>query len=123
MPAAHPSEFRARAVELARLREQPIAKIAKDLGVSESCLRRWMDLADVDGGVKPGLSSDERKELVGLIVARSAPSASVGVLPAMVMSSSTLALGKFRVCGDPRWNEAPDPSSATRFLTWRSEPK
>jgi transposase-like protein len=37
MPASHPEEFRRRAVELARLREKPIAAIAKDLGISE----RW----------------------------------------------------------------------------------
>jgi transposase-like protein len=42
MPAAKPPEFRRRAVELARRREQPIAEIAKDLGVAESCLRRWL---------------------------------------------------------------------------------
>jgi transposase len=62
MPAAKPPEFRRRAVELARLREQPIAKIAKDLGISESCLRRWMDQADVDQGVKDGLSTSERAD-------------------------------------------------------------
>jgi transposase-like protein len=66
MPAAHPEEFRRRAVELARLREKPIAQIAKDLGVSESCLRRWMDQADVDDGHKAGLTRDERAELVRL---------------------------------------------------------
>ena len=66
MPAARPPEFRRRAVELARLREQPIAKIAKDLGVSESCLRRWMDRADVDEGLAEGLSTSERAELVRL---------------------------------------------------------
>jgi transposase len=65
MPAAKPPEFR-RAVELARLREKPIALIAKDLGISETCLRRWMDQADVDEGHKTGLTSDERKELVQL---------------------------------------------------------
>jgi transposase InsO family protein/transposase-like protein len=53
-------------VELARLREQPIAKIAQDLGISESCLRRWTDQADVDEGRKEGLSTDERAELVRL---------------------------------------------------------
>jgi len=42
MPAARPTEFRRRAVELARLREKPIALIATDLGIYESCLRRWM---------------------------------------------------------------------------------
>ena len=66
MPAPKPPEFRRRAVELARLREKPIAEIARDLGISESCLRRWMAQADVDEGHKPGLSTDERAELVRL---------------------------------------------------------
>ena len=65
-PAAHPPEFRRRAVELARLRENPVAEIAKDLGISDSCLRNWMSRADVNEGRKEGLSSDERAELVRL---------------------------------------------------------
>ena len=66
MPRPHPPEFRQRAVELARERAKPIAQIAKDLGISESCLRRWMDLADIDAGRKEGLSSSDRAELVEL---------------------------------------------------------
>ena len=66
MPVAKPPEFRRRAVELARRREQPVAQIAKDLGISESCLRRWMALDDVDAGRREGLTSDERRELVEL---------------------------------------------------------
>ena len=66
MPKAHPPEFRQRAVELVRLQEKPVAQIAKELRISESCLRRWMDRADVDDGRKPGLSTDERAELVRL---------------------------------------------------------
>ena len=66
MPAAHPEEFRRRAVELARLREKPIAQVAKDIGISESCLRRWMGQADVEDGHKEGLTKDERAELVRL---------------------------------------------------------
>jgi transposase len=66
MPRPHPPEFRQRAVELARLREKPVARIAADLGISESCLRRWMDIADVDDGRRPGLTTDERDELVKL---------------------------------------------------------
>jgi len=66
MPAPKSEEFRRRAVELARLREKSIAVIAKDLQISESCLRRWMAQADIDAGVKPGLTSDERAELVRL---------------------------------------------------------
>lgn len=66
MPAAKPPEFRRRAVELARLGEQPVARIAKDLGISESCLRRWMGVDDVDAGRKDGTTSAERAELVEL---------------------------------------------------------
>lgn len=53
-------------MELARLREKLIAQIAKDLGIAESGMRRWMAQADVDEGKREGLSSDERKELVEL---------------------------------------------------------
>ncbi|MFA9566214.1 MAG: transposase [Acidimicrobiales bacterium] len=66
MPRAHPPEFRQRAVELARLREKPVAQIAEDLGISDSCLRSWMARADVDEGRKDGVSSKERDELVAL---------------------------------------------------------
>jgi transposase len=50
----------------ARLREKPIAAIAKDLGISESCLRNWISQDDVDQGRKEGLTGDERAELVRL---------------------------------------------------------
>ena len=66
MPVPKSPEFRQRAVELARLREKPIAQIAKDLSISETCLRRWMNQADIDEGHKEGLSKDERAELVRL---------------------------------------------------------
>lgn len=66
MPAPHPPEFRRRAVELAQLREKPIAEIAKDLGISESCLRNWLSQADINEGRKEGLTTDERAELVRL---------------------------------------------------------
>ncbi|MBM0229166.1 hypothetical protein DKT69_01735 [Micromonospora sicca] len=66
MPAPHPPEFRQRAVELARLRNKPIREIAKDLGISESCLRNSLAQADTDDGTREGLSSDERKELAAL---------------------------------------------------------
>ena len=38
MPRAYPPEFRRRAVELARMREKPISRIAADLGIAGSCL-------------------------------------------------------------------------------------
>jgi putative transposase len=66
MPAAKPPEFRRRAVELARQREKPIAQIASDFGIAETCLRRWMKQDDVDSGRTEGVSTDERAELVRL---------------------------------------------------------
>jgi transposase len=67
VPAPHPPEFRRRAVELARARAKPIAEIAKDLRISESCLRNWMAQAEVDeNGSDTRLTSKEKKELVEL---------------------------------------------------------
>jgi len=43
-----------------------VREIAKDLGISESCLRNWLHRADVDAGGKRGLTNDERAELVRL---------------------------------------------------------
>ena len=66
MPRPHPPGFRRRAIELARLGDQPLSKIAADLGISDSCLRGWLKQADIDDGRQPGLTSDERAELVAL---------------------------------------------------------
>lgn len=68
MPLPHPPEFRRRAVDLAREAAMPVAKLAKDLGISESCLRNWMAQADADdkGGGGNKLSSAEKKELAEL---------------------------------------------------------
>jgi transposase len=64
MPRPHPPEFRQRAVELARLREKPVAELAADLGISESCLLNWMTQADRDEGRRDdGLTTAEREEL------------------------------------------------------------
>ena len=66
MPVPHPPEFRARAVELARERAKPIAVLAKDLGISDSCLRNWMAQAEIENGTREGLTKAEREELVRL---------------------------------------------------------
>lgn len=66
MPAPKPVEFKRRAVELARQGDKSVAEIARDLGVSESGLRRWMAQADVDEGKRQGLASSEKKELTRL---------------------------------------------------------
>jgi transposase len=67
MPAPFPPEFRQRAVQLARDGSTPVAKIAKDLGISDSCLRNWMAQADADdNGGGQRLTSEEKKELTEL---------------------------------------------------------
>ena len=68
VPAPHPPEFRRRAVELARSGVKPVAELAKELSISESCLRNWMAQADADasGGTDTRLSSRERAELAEL---------------------------------------------------------
>jgi transposase len=63
MPKAFPLEFRRDVVAVARKREAPIAKIAKDFGVSEACLHRWLKLADVEDGQRPGPTRAESEEL------------------------------------------------------------
>jgi len=72
MPPPHPPEFRRRAVELANQRDEkgvrvtPVARVAKDLGISDSCLRNWIRQDEIDAGSREGLSSGEREELVAL---------------------------------------------------------
>ena len=66
MSPAFPPEFGRRAVELFRERDKPVARLASELGISESCLRRWAAQDDVDAGHVDGTSSDERGELAQL---------------------------------------------------------
>ena len=48
-------------------RTKPVAELAKDLRISESCLRNWMAQADVDeSGSSTQLTSAEKKELAEL---------------------------------------------------------
>ncbi len=64
MPRPYPREFREGAVALARQGERPIAEIAKELGIAESCLRNWLKQDQVDRRERDdGLSSKEREEL------------------------------------------------------------
>jgi transposase len=63
VPKAFPVEFRCEVVAVARKGEVPLAQIAKDFGISESCLHRWLKIADVDDGIRPGVTSAESVEL------------------------------------------------------------
>jgi transposase-like protein len=63
MPNRYPAEFRRDVVAVARRREAPLTQIAKDFGISEATLYNWLHRADVDDGVRPGLTSPEAAEL------------------------------------------------------------
>lgn len=67
MPVPFPSEFRQRAVELARTSDKPLSEVAIELGISRSCLQNWIrqDKADA-GDNSSGLSGAEKKELAEL---------------------------------------------------------
>ena len=67
----HPKEFKAEAVALAEKREKPISQVAKDLGINENMLRRWMQQmreAAEDTGLQafPGHGRPRDAELVRL---------------------------------------------------------
>lgn len=57
MPKAFPEEFRRDVVAVARKREAPLKQIAKDFGISEGCLHRWLKIADRDDGIGSGPTS------------------------------------------------------------------
>jgi len=65
MPKPYPREFREDVIRVARNREPDtrLADIAKDFGISESCLNLWLKAADVEDGTKPGVTVAEQAEL------------------------------------------------------------
>jgi transposase len=54
VPTPYPKEFRRDVVVVARQGDQSIAKVARSFGISESCLSRWLRIADrEDAGLGP----------------------------------------------------------------------
>jgi transposase-like protein len=62
MPNPYPAEFRADVVRVARKREATLTQIAKDFGISEATLHAWLKRADIEDGIKPGVTSAEAAE-------------------------------------------------------------
>jgi transposase len=60
MPKAFPEELRRDVIAVARRKEAPMSQIAKDFGTSESCLHRWVRRAEIEDGVRDGLTSRKR---------------------------------------------------------------
>jgi transposase len=58
VPKPFPPEFRRDVIAVARKGEASISQVARDFGISESCLQRWLKIADRDDGLAPPTSVD-----------------------------------------------------------------
>jgi len=65
MPNAFPQEFRDDVVRVARNRDPGVtlSQVARDFGISDSCLNRWLKIAAVDEGLKSGTTTEDAAEL------------------------------------------------------------
>jgi transposase len=65
MPQPYPKEFRDDVVRVALNRDEKttIGQIAKDFGVHEGTINKWLRQAEIDAGNKPGNTTDESAEL------------------------------------------------------------
>jgi transposase len=61
-----PDEYKAEVIDLCRSSARSIAAVARDLDLSETAVRRWVNQAEVDAGRRDGLSTAEREELARL---------------------------------------------------------
>ena len=66
MPKRYPDEFKSDVVAVARRGDLTVLAVETDFGVAEETVRRWMRQADIDEGIKDGMTSAEQSELVRL---------------------------------------------------------
>ena len=66
MPKKFPPEFKRDVVRVARRGDLTRAEVAADFDISVESVHRWLRQADVDDGVKDGLTTAEQAESVRL---------------------------------------------------------
>jgi transposase len=66
----YPPELKERAVRMVQetiaetgVRDGVVSRIARQLGIGDQSLRNWVAQAEIDGGRRAGLSTEERAEL------------------------------------------------------------
>jgi transposase len=72
-PRKYPDELRERATRMAvEARRDPatragaLARVAGQLGINPETLRNWVTQAEIDGGVRPGTTTDDAQRLIEL---------------------------------------------------------
>lgn len=63
MAKPYPNEFRDDVVAVARKGQAPLAQVAKDFGISEGPLSKWLKRAEIEDGHRLGLTDADRAEL------------------------------------------------------------
>ena len=54
MPKPFPKEFRRDVIRVYRESDSSIAQVARDFGVSASCLKRWLDIGERESSSRAG---------------------------------------------------------------------
>lgn len=69
----YPDELRERAVKMVfEIREREgkgrgeLARVARQLGVSHEAVRSWVQRAEIDGGTRPGTTTDDKQRIAEL---------------------------------------------------------
>ena len=58
--------FKAQTVDLTRTSGKGISQVCRDLDLTETAVRRWVEQARIDRGEREGLTTTEREELTRL---------------------------------------------------------
>jgi transposase len=66
MPRKFPPEFKRDVVAVARRGDLKLNEVAADFDVAPETVRRWVRQAEIDDGVRDGLTSAEQAEIVQL---------------------------------------------------------
>ena len=66
MPKKFPPEFKRDVVAVARRGDLTVNEVAADFDIAPESVRRWMRQADIDAGIKDGLTTAEQAEVVRL---------------------------------------------------------
>ena len=59
-------EFKREIVALCGLPENTVSSVCKEYGLAETAVRRWVRQADIDAGLKPGITSGDAEEIARL---------------------------------------------------------